>query len=85
MSGGFDITVNTDEISAYVQPVNIQSSAGSRVSFDTKASAGNSIALDGTLTDIGQYSSWAVFQLEIPAAATSGDNTVLYTIQYDEV
>jgi len=85
LSGGFDITVNTDIISTYVQPVEIQSSVGNRVSFSTKASAGNSISLDGTLTDIGDYSSWLVFQLEIPSTATAGDYTALWTLQYDEI
>ncbi len=85
LSGGFDITVNTDEISAYVQPVNTLSSVGSRVSFDTKSSAGSSIDLVGTLTDIGDYSSWVCFQLQIPAAATSGTYAVLWTLQFDEV
>lgn len=85
LSGGFDITANTDILDTYVQPVNSQSSQGSRVSFNTKASVGNSISLDGTLTDIGDYTSWEVFQLKIPSAALPGDYAVLWTLQYDEI
>ena len=81
---GYTITVNSDTIDTYAAPSNLQSSQGIRVDFTTKNSEVDSIALDGTLTDVGQYTSWLVFQLEIESTAELGSQSVDYIIQYDE-
>jgi hypothetical protein len=83
-ASGYNLTVNSDVINSYQAPVNIQSTRGTRVEFDTKNSEGNSISLDGTLTDVGDYSSWLVFQLEVLSTAETGNFEIEYTIQYDE-
>lgn len=83
-ASGYTITVNSDIISSYAAPLQNQSTRGTRVSFQTKISEGLSIALDGTLVNIGDYTSWLVFQLEVLSTAPTGNYEVEYTIQYDE-
>ncbi len=81
---GYVITVNSDDVTTYQTPLQNQSARGTRVSFQTKNSEPNSIALSGTLTDVGDYTSWLVFQLEIVDTAPTGNYEVEYIIQYDE-
>ena len=81
---GFTLTVNSDIVSAYAAPINFQSSQGARIDFTTKNAVGNSIALDGTLQNIGDYSSYLCFQLEIINTALPGAGGVDWICQYDE-
>lgn len=81
---GQNITVNSDTVNTYQTPINLQSNRGTRVDFDTKASEGDSISLSGTLQNVGDYSSWLVFQLEVLSNAETGEFDVDYIIQYDE-
>jgi len=81
---GFTLTVNSDIVDTYQAPVNLLSSQGTRVDFTTKNSEGDSIALDGTLIDVGDYTSWLVFQLQVSSTAAPGLGAVDYIIQYDE-
>lgn len=83
-SPGFLLTVNSSIVNTYQQPVNVQSSRGTRVDFTTKNAEGTSIALDGELVNIGDYTSWLVFQLEVVNTASLGEYAVDYIIQYDE-
>ncbi len=85
LNTGFNITVNSSIILEYQQPVNSLSIRGTRVNFSSHNSEATAISLDGILTDIGDYTSWLVFQLEIINTASSGENSVDYIIQYDEV
>lgn len=84
-ASGFNITVNSDVVSAYAQPVDTESVRGTRVNFDEHDSEETAIDLDGILSDVGDYTSWLVFQLEISSDASIGDYSVDYIIQYDEV
>jgi len=81
---GYTITVNSGIISTYAAPVDLLSTRGTRIDFTTKNSELNSIALDGTLININDYTSWLVFQLEVLATANTGNHDVDYIIQYDE-
>jgi len=81
---GHTITVNSDIISAYTQPVNILSTKGTRVDFTTKNSEGTSIPLTGILTNVGDYTSYLIFQLQVGALATLGSFSVEYILQWDE-
>ena len=82
---GFTLTVNSDIISTYAQPVDIESSQGTRIDFTTKDAVGNSIDVDGILTEIGDYTSWLVFQLEIEPDAETGNQAVEFYVQFDEI
>jgi hypothetical protein len=82
---GFNITVNSDIVSDYQQPSDSQSVRGTRVNFSEHNSEETAIPLDGILSDVGDYTSWLVFQLEISSDASLGDYSVDYIIQYDEV
>jgi len=84
-ASGFKITTNSDIVDAYVQPVDSPSSVGTRVDFITKNSELDSIPLEGTLKEIGDYSSYLVAQLEISAGAALGDYQISWVLQYDEV
>ena len=81
---GITLTVNSDVISTYVQPINTESIQGTRIDFADANDEASSILLDGDLVDIGDYTSWLVFQLEITNAASLGEDSVDYIIQYDE-
>lgn len=83
-ASGFNLTVNSSIVSAYQQPVVTESARGTRVDFIDHDAEGSSIALDGELVDVGDYTSWLVFQLEIDSAGTIGEHSVDYIIQYDE-
>ena len=82
---GYNLTVNSDIVSAYAEPSELESSQGTRIDFTTKTSSVNSIALSGDLEDIGDYTSWLVFQLEVLPTADTGEFEVDYIIEYDEV
>jgi hypothetical protein len=82
---GQTLTVNSDEVASYTAPTDTQSTKGTRVDFTTKDSEVASIALSGTLTDIGDYTSYLVFQLEVLSTATAGSSSIDFIIQYDEV
>jgi hypothetical protein len=81
---GYKITVNSDAVSSYQAPSNLISNRGTRVDFTTKNSEEDSIDLSGTLEDVGDYSSWLIFQLEIYPTAETGSFGIDYIIQYDE-
>jgi hypothetical protein len=78
------LTVNSDDVSVYAAPVNTQSTRGTRADFVNYTDVDNSISLVGNLVNIGDYTSWLVFQLELSAGADTGNFDVEYTIQYDE-
>ena len=80
----YEVTVNSDAITTYAQPVNTVSARGTRVSFVDYTSEEDSIALGGTLININDYTDWLVFQLHISAGAEPGTSTIEYYIQYDE-
>jgi hypothetical protein len=82
---GYKVTVNSDIVSSYVQPVNVESVQGTRIDFTTKNSEIDSLSLDGTLINIGDYTSWLVFQLEIDSDADRGSNELVWYLQYDEI
>jgi hypothetical protein len=82
---GQRLTVNSDAVSTYTSPINAQSSVGTRVNFTTKNSEGNSIALTGELVDVGDYTSFLVFQVEVDHDATLDDPEVDFIVQWDEV
>ena len=82
---GQTLKVNSDKVISYVAPVDSESVRGTRVDFTTKNAEGNSIALNGNMTAIGNYSSYLVFQLEIFSTAVLSENSVDMVIQYDEV
>jgi len=82
---GYNMTVNSDAVSSYVAPIAVESSQGTRIDFTTKTATGNSIALSGDLVNIGDYTSWLVFQLEVLTTADTGNFEVDYIIEYDEV
>ena len=82
---GYNLTVNSDAVSSYVAPIAVESSQGTRIDFTTKTATGNSIALSGDLVNIGDYTSWLVFQLEVLTTADTGNFEVDYIIEYDEV
>lgn len=81
---GYTLTVNSDVVNTYAAPTNFQSTKGTRVDFTTKNAEENSIALNGMLQNVGEYTSWLVFQLEIVSTAPTGSYEVDYIIQYDE-
>lgn len=83
-SPGYLLTVNNSVVSDYNQPVDTQSVRGTRVDFTEHDSEENAIELDGELSEIGDYSSWLVFQLEITNNAQLDNGHVDYFIQYDE-
>lgn len=85
LPSGYTLTANSDEVSSYSAPVDVISTQGTRVDFTTKVSELNSIPLSGTLVNIGDYTSWIVFQLELSPTAVLGDQTVDFILQYDEV
>lgn len=82
---GYKMTVNSDTVSVYAEPINALSSRGTRVDFTTKNAEGASIALAGTLEDVGDYTSYLVFQLEIYSTADTGEFDVDFFLQYDEI
>lgn len=82
---GQKITVNNDIINTYTAPKNIESVRGTRDEFINYTDVDNSISLDGDLINVGDYTSWLVFQLELSAGADTGSFELEYTIQYDEV
>lgn len=82
---GYKMTVNSDVVNVYDEPVDVLSSKGTRIDFTTKATEGNSIALNGTLQNVGDYTSYLVFQLEVYSTADTGDFDVDWYIQFDEV
>jgi hypothetical protein len=81
---GYVVTVNSDAVSVYAAPVDVQSSQGTRVNFTTKNSEVDSIDLTGDLENVGDYTSYLVFQLEISSLAAIGSFGADYLIQYDE-
>lgn len=81
---GYTITVNSDIVSAYQQPVNTESTRGTRIDFTTKNAVGNSIALDGTLVNVSDYSSYLLFQLEIADTADTGRFSCDWILEFDE-
>jgi len=81
---GYTLTVNSSVVNTYNAPADSQSVRGSRVDFTTKNAEGSSIALNGTLQNVGDYTSWLVFQLEVVPSADTGVFGVDYIIQYDE-
>ena len=82
---GVTVKVNSDIVSAYSAPSNLQSTQGTRVDFTTKNSEVNSISLDGTLVNVNDYTSYLIFQLEILPTAITGMGNVEFIIQYDEM
>ena len=82
---GYTIKVNSDDISTYVAPVNTPSAQGTRVDFETKNSEANSIAILGTLVNIGDYSNYLVFQLAVASIATPSEGQMNFILQWDEV
>jgi len=81
---GYTIKVNSDIVSTYQQPVNTESSRGTRIDFTTKNAEGTSIALNGTLVNVGDYSSYLCFQLEVSDTAETGRFSCDWICQYDE-
>jgi|SRR3989304_6650068 len=81
---GANITVNSNIVSTYTQPIDTVSSTGTRVNFNSYNSELSSISLDGILINIGDVSSWLVFQLETTNTQELGDHEVTYIIQFDE-
>lgn len=84
LATGYSLTVNSTIVNTYEVPVNIESSRGTRIDFGDAYDEASSIALDGTLINIGDYTSWLVFQLELSAGADTGNFEAEYIIQYDE-
>jgi hypothetical protein len=82
---GYKMTVNSDVVNAYEEPVDVLSSKGTRIDFTTKSAEENSIALNGTLQNVGDYTSYLVFQLEVYSTADTGEFDVDWYIQYDEL
>ena len=82
---GFVITVNSDIVNVYAAPVDMLSAKGTRVDFTTKNAVGNSIALDGTLENVLDYTSYLCCQLEVDSTAETGNSEVNFSIQFDEV
>lgn len=82
---GMKITVNKDAIWNYQTPVNTKSTAGTRDDFSNYTSS-NKLPIAGELNNVGDKTSYIVFQLEVSSFAEQGtyeDFTVYY--QYDEV
>ena len=82
---GYNLTVNSDIVNSYVEPMAVESAQGTRIDFTTKTGTDDAIALSGDLEDIGDYTSWVVFQLEVLTTADSGEFEVDYIIEYDEI
>ncbi|KKN82813.1 hypothetical protein LCGC14_0306370 [marine sediment metagenome] len=82
---GYTITVNSDAVVTYVAPVDIQSGKGTRIDFTTKDSESNYIYVAGELNNIGDYSNYLVFQLEVDDTATPLEGSVDFILMYDEV
>jgi hypothetical protein len=81
---GFTIKVNSTVVNTYQQPVDTESAQGTRVSFTDYIAENDSISMDGELVNIGDYTSWLVFQLEVINTASIGEYAIDYIIQYDE-
>ena len=64
-----DITVNSDAVSTYAQPVDTQSVRGTRDSLFDYDSILNSISVSGTLENIGDKSDYLVLQEEVLSTA----------------
>ena len=82
-SSGYKITVNDPSISQYSEPTNTKSTKGNRVDFTTKDSS-DKITVNGTLVNVGDYTEWLVFQLEVYSDAIADDYSVIAYYQYDE-
>lgn len=82
---GQTLTVNSTAVTTYEAPTNAPSGKGTRVNFTTKNSEVNSISLTGELSNIGDYSSYLVFQLAVTSAATAAESAVDFIVQYDEI
>jgi len=82
---GYNLTVNSDAVSSYVAPTASESAKGTRIDFTTKTGTDDAIALTGDLINIGDYTSWLVFQLEVLTTADTGNFSLDYIIEYDEV
>lgn len=82
---GYKITVNSDVVNVYAEPLDVLSSKGSRVDFETKNAVGSSIALSGNLINVSDYTSYLIFQLEVVPTADTGDFSASWIIQYDEI
>ena len=80
---GYKITVNNPSISEYSEPVNSPSTKGNRVDFSTIDDT-NKITVNGTLVNVGDYTEWLVFQLEVESSSPPLDGSVLVYYQYDE-
>ena len=76
---GLTITVNTDAVAAYITAVATQSAVGTRGDF-VDSDSGAKIAVAGSLVNIGDYSDFSVFQLEV--ANTAGPGNMTYTVNY---
>ena len=83
-SPGYNITVNSSIVSTYQKPVDTISTRGTRVDLTDNYDEASALSLDGTLVNIGDYTSWLIFQLEILTTAQIGSFSVDYIIQYDE-
>ena len=82
---GMKITINSNAILTYNTPINTESITGNRVDLSNYTES-NKLSVSGELNNIGDKTSYVVFQLEITSAAEQGtyeDFTIFY--QYDEV
>jgi hypothetical protein len=81
---GFTLKVNSSVINTYEQPSELESLQGTRADFTDSVDAGSAINLAGVLINIGDYTSWLVFQLEITKEASPGISSLEYMIEWDE-
>ena len=84
MPTGFNITLNSDSITVYVAPVNTISTQGIRANFSDYTS-GSKLSIGGTLTDVGDYSDYMVFQLSTISTGTGGSKSETLYYSFDEL
>jgi len=80
---GLTITVNSDAVAVYAQPVNTESAQGTRVDFSTKDS-GDKISVAGDLVDPDDKTDFSVFQMKVENTAGAGNKTYTVYYSYDE-
>lgn len=84
LGAGQKITINKTEVDDYLGATNTKSAAGTRDDI-TNYTSGNELSVVGELNNVGDMTSWMVFQLELSSNADSGHNTFQIYYEYTEV
>ena len=84
LSSGVDITVNSDDVTTYLAPVNSLSVQGTRKNL-LDYTESNKLSITGELNNIGDTTDWMVLQMSMDSTAEGQAKNLMIFYEYTEI